>query len=140
MGMLSYLQETLRLNTKNRVKLTYAAHDQLADLEFLTRSLGERPTCIAEIVHTEPTHVGACDAARAGMGGVWVPAPQSLKSLSTGTTPPTVWREPFPPHIQSSLVSFANPTGSITNSDLGTFWRPLSSGRRRLPLTTVNAP
>jgi hypothetical protein len=118
MGMFSHLQKAFRLDTKNRVKLTEAAHDLLADFEFLTRSLGERPTHISELVPSEPTHVGACDAARAGMGGVWVPPLQSLKSLSSETTPPTVWREPFSPHIQSSLVNFANPTGSITNSDL----------------------
>jgi hypothetical protein len=117
MGVFSHLQESLRLNDNSRVKLTQAVDDQLADFEFLTRSLSERPTRIAEIVPTEPTHVGACDAARPGMGGVWVPPLQSSSSLPSETTPPIVWREPFPHHIQSSLVSFANPTDSITNSD-----------------------
>jgi hypothetical protein len=113
-GMFSHLQEALRLHDKSRVKLTQAVHDQLADFEFLTRSLRDRPTRIAEIVPTEPTHVGACDAARSGMGGVWVPPPQP----TSATTPPLVWREPFPLHIQADLVSFAHPTGSLTNSDL----------------------
>jgi hypothetical protein len=110
-GMFSHLQEALRINDKSRVKLTQAVHDQLADFEFLTRSLGARPTRIAEIVPPEPTHVGACDAARPGMGGVWVP-PRSSSDK------PIVWREPFPSHIQADLVSFENPKGSITNSDL----------------------
>jgi hypothetical protein len=97
MGVFSHLQESLRLNDNSRVKLTQAVDDQLADFECLTRSLSERPTRIAEIVPTEPTHVGACDAARPGMGGVWVPPLQSSSSLPSETTPPTVWREPFPP-------------------------------------------
>jgi hypothetical protein len=47
-GMFSHLQEALRLHDKSRVKLTQAVHDQLADFEFFTRSLSERPTRIAE--------------------------------------------------------------------------------------------
>jgi hypothetical protein len=117
-GMFSHLQEALRLNDKSRVKLTQAVHDQLADFEFLTHSLSDRPTRIAEVVPTEPTHVGASDAARPGMGGVWVPPIQSSPTLSPEAMPPLVWRQPFPDHIQASLVSFANPKGSITNSDL----------------------
>ena len=31
---------------------------------------------------------------------------------------PHVWRQPFPADIQANLVSFDNPKGSITNSDL----------------------
>jgi len=31
---------------------------------------------------------------------------------------PIVWREPFPPHLQAALVSFDNPKGTVTNSDL----------------------
>ena len=31
---------------------------------------------------------------------------------------PILWHLPFPPHIQDALVSWDNPTGSITNSDL----------------------
>ena len=32
--------------------------------------------------------------------------------------PPLLWRMPFPPNIQSRLVSTENPTGDLTNSDL----------------------
>jgi hypothetical protein len=31
---------------------------------------------------------------------------------------PHVWRQPFPKDIQKNLVSFDNPQGTITNSDL----------------------
>jgi hypothetical protein len=86
--MFSQLQESLRPNDHSRVKLTTAVHDQLADFEFLTRSLGDCPTHIAEIIPIEPTHVGACDAARPGMGGVWVSSLQSASPLSSETIPP----------------------------------------------------
>jgi hypothetical protein len=118
-GTFSNLQEALRLSEKSRVKLTQAVHDQLADFEFLTTSLGERPTRIAEIVPSDPAHVGACDTARSGMGGVWVPDKPSRRVPNSGRPPPPlVWQEPFPSSIQRDLVSFDNPNGSITNSDL----------------------
>jgi hypothetical protein len=31
---------------------------------------------------------------------------------------PILWRSPFPPYIQDALVSWDNPAGSVTNSDL----------------------
>ena len=31
---------------------------------------------------------------------------------------PIVWRVPWPPEIRARLVTFNNPTGDITNSDL----------------------
>jgi len=51
-GMFIALQEALRLSDQKRVKLTSAVHDQLADFEFLTSSLSERPTRITEVVLT----------------------------------------------------------------------------------------
>jgi hypothetical protein len=111
-GMFTQLQLALRVADKSRVKLTQAVHDSLQDFEYLTTSLGERPVRIAEVVPTQPTHVGASDAARAGMGGVWVPGPDD------GNASPLLWREAFPADIQAALVTFRNPNGSITNSDL----------------------
>jgi hypothetical protein len=51
--------------------------------------------------------MGATDAAKAGMGGVWFIEEEAL-----------VWRAPFPEAVQKRLVSFENPTGTVTNSDL----------------------
>jgi len=42
--MFTALQEALHLIDQKRIKLTSAVHDQLADFEFMTDSLGERPT------------------------------------------------------------------------------------------------
>jgi hypothetical protein len=44
-------------------------------------------------------------------------APQAAPTAATGPAP-VVWRQPFPLSIQQQLLSFANPTGTVTNSDL----------------------
>lgn len=46
------------------------------------------------------------------MGGVWLPA------VTNSNLTPILWRSEFPSDIQKDLVSFKNPNGSITNSDL----------------------
>ena len=56
----------------------------------------------------EPTLLGATDAAKVGMGGVF------FDHNSQGF----VWRQPFPQEVQDRLVSASNPGGSITNSNL----------------------
>ena len=78
----------------------------------MATDLASRPTRIAEVVPSTPTHRGCCDAAKSGMGGVWFPSPTSKQQH------PIVWRTPFPPAIQHQLVSDSNPQGTITNSDL----------------------
>jgi hypothetical protein len=60
------------------------------------------------LVPGDPIHLGACDAAKAGAGGVWFPE----------QGPPILWRQPLTADIQSRLVSWNNPAGDITNSDL----------------------
>jgi hypothetical protein len=44
------------------------------------------------------------------MGGVWIDALQRL--------PPLLWRKRFPQEVTEAVVSWANPTGTLTNSDL----------------------
>ena len=63
------------------------------------------------------------DVAKTGMGGVWFPPgkPEPLALLppkSARLTNPTLWHQPFSKNIQEQVVSYENPTGSITNSDL----------------------
>ena len=121
-GCFSFLQEALKPGLK-RISLSPPVKDQLKDLLWLATSLKDRPTHLAEIVPTPPTYIGAVDAAKKGMGGVWFNMPVRLP-LSIQPQPadrlqrPTLWRARFPPAVQEQLVSFENPTGSITNSDL----------------------
>ena len=109
-GCFSQLQAALQQDhpTKNRIRLHRAARDALDDIKILATSLTDRPTNITEVVPQAPIHVGATDASKAGMGGVWFPQDH----------PPIVWRNPWPPNIQTRLASEENPKGTITNSDL----------------------
>ena len=86
----------------------------LQDLYALAQDLAQRPTRMAEIVPSHPLYAGCCDAAIAGMGGVWLPSPDPYYPQH----PPYVWRTPFPPQVQRELVSTTNPLGTISNSDL----------------------
>jgi hypothetical protein len=116
-GMFSFLQAAIRETTDNRVRLSRAVHDQLDDFRYLAESMKTRPMRLAEVVHDEPLFLGTCDAAGAGMGGVWLPLNDPDDRLKA-THPPMLWRERFPAHIQRRLVSWKNPSGDITNSDL----------------------
>ncbi len=111
-GMFSQLQYALKTQQRNRVRLHQAARDHLEDFWLLAQDLAKRPTRIAELLPQAPSLVGASDAAKQGMGGVW------LADTQAPLHPPILWRVPFPDHIQKALVSTKNPTGTITNSDL----------------------
>jgi hypothetical protein len=70
-----------------------------------------RPAYAEELISGDPSFIGACDAAKPGMGGVWF-------DNTDGNRAPVVWRFPFPADLQKDLVSQENPQGRITNSDL----------------------
>ena len=106
-GMFSTMQAAFRNNADGRVALRAAQHDFLDDICYLAEQLSSRPTHVQEVVEASPDVLGACDAAKSGMGGVLFP-----------DDGPLVWRSPFPPSIQAAVVSATNPTGTVTNSDL----------------------
>jgi len=107
-GLFSALQVGLKHSDKGRIKLTPHIHVYLQDFERIALSLATRPTRLAELIPELPSVLGACDAAKAGMGGV----------LFCPGFAPLLWRAPFPTSVQNRLVSFANPHGDLTNSDL----------------------
>jgi hypothetical protein len=107
-GMFSLLQEAFRHAAGGRIPLTDEVHDALDDIRHLATDLTERPTHLREIIPQAPTITGACDAAKAGMGGV-------LFGTAAG---PVLWRAPFPADIRAAVVATDNPSGAITNSDL----------------------
>ena len=110
-GLFSALQRALR-RTTGRIRLTKAVHVELDDLRWLTRDLHSRPTSWDELVdkNKTPAYVGSHDAARYGMGSVW---------FGNNTTDhPTLWQQPFPPDITTSLATYKIPHGMISKSDL----------------------
>lgn len=110
-GLFSQLQHSLKVQTEGRVKLKQAVQDQIEDFWWLANDIVRRPTRLAEIFPAEPHHVGACDAAKSGMGGVWLPkTPDEFD--------PIVWRWEHPENIQNFMLTDDNPRGTITNSDL----------------------
>ena len=83
----------------------------LSDFSILLQIVTAHPTHCQELVTTStPSFIGFCDASAHGAGGVWFAGEQPLH--------PTVWRVPWPPIMQTSLISFHNPDGTISNSDL----------------------
>jgi hypothetical protein len=125
-GLFSLLQEALRHQSQGRIRLSQGVHDTLADLRWLANDLSARPTRLYEIIpQPEPELLGAQDASGHGMGGVWFPASRNLLERPVGSaakpstsTGPILWRARFDPRITADLVSFSNPTGQVTNSDL----------------------
>mmetsp|Transcript_1284 Transcript_1284/g.2567 ORF Transcript_1284/g.2567 Transcript_1284/m.2567 type:complete len:585 (+) Transcript_1284:829-2583(+) len=107
-GQFSLLQDALVKQVGSRVRVTAAIKEQLKIFcDFLTFN-ADRPTTLEELVPGRDLHVGACDAAKAGRGGVWF----------TDDGQAILWRAPYLPEVQKEVVSDKNPTGKLTNSDL----------------------
>ncbi|GKZ00083.1 hypothetical protein MPSEU_000961700 [Mayamaea pseudoterrestris] len=116
-GLFSSLQEAFRHpdGHSGRLRLTQAVHDFLEDFRWIAAGLETRPTRIAELIPDDPAIVGTTDASGRGAGAV------AFVSMPTNALQPILWRARFPPHIEADLVSFDNPHGTITNSDLELF-------------------
>jgi hypothetical protein len=110
-GLFSVLQDALGRADKRRVRLNRHIFASIADFQAIADSLASRPTRLLELIPLAPSDLGACDACRGGMGGVWFDALDP-------TTPPLVWRYPFPTRIQCNLVTADHRQGSISISDL----------------------
>jgi hypothetical protein len=92
------------------VKHNTRLRDALQDFGTLIKVLGTRPSHCRELVVDDPGYIGYCDASKLGAGGVWLSGTRLLQ--------PIVWRVEWPEDIRNNVVSFDNPTGTITNSDL----------------------
>ena len=110
-GLFSVLQDALSKADKHRVRLNSRVWDVVADLTDIADSLQRRPTRLEELVPVAPTWLGALDACRTGMGGVWFHS-------TDPTLHPMLCRHPYTTSIQHSLVSDQNPRGEVSISDL----------------------
>ena len=112
-GLMSGLQASLsQSKDNNRVYLNRDTRYQLQLWRRMAKNVCDRPTRLAELFPTTPGHhIGACDAAKSGFGGVLFPNDDNAH-------PPIAWRVPLPPDLQQRVVSDDNPTGTLTNSDL----------------------
>ncbi len=110
--LFSILQHLLtdQPNTK-RLRLTSLVESSLADWQVLAQSLAAYPVPITSLVLRAPQFVGAIDASGFGLGGFWLASP-------LGALPhPIAFRYQFPTFIQRQLITAANPSGTLTNSD-----------------------
>jgi hypothetical protein len=110
-NMFSILQDALgNTDSRHSIKLDSHVHDALEDFRWMTTDLASQPTHMYEWFPDARFYMGACDASKSGMGGVWFPYERN--------TPPRVWRQAFSQEIQDRVVTHENPTGDLTNSDL----------------------
>ena len=84
--------------------------DMLSDFRTLLRESTKDPIKVTILVPSLPDYLGHCDACKSGAGGEWHSGELCLE--------PIVWRVEWPLDIQQQTVSFDNPGGTITNSDL----------------------
>jgi hypothetical protein len=84
--------------------------EALQDIRMILQASTKQPTQCKDLVEGWPDYIGIVDASRHGVGGVLV------GELST--LPPTVFHLQWPVDISNNVVSFNNPKGRITNSDL----------------------
>ncbi len=110
LGLFSAMQDALRYADRHRIRLNRHIFAAIDDFRAIAATLDSRPTRLMELVPLAPSDLGACDACRQGMGGVW------LDALDP-TTPPILWRWPFPSFLQADLVTADNRAGSVSISD-----------------------
>jgi len=104
-GLFSMLQAALKHSS---LHLHATIHNFLDNFCWLANNLVTHPTHVHKL---QPhTYIGSCNASGTGTGSIWFPPDM--------TAPAILWRAAFPKAIQCALVSVANPTGTITNSDL----------------------
>ena len=111
-GLFSALQDALGKADRHRVRITRQVWDLAADFTAIADTLQQRPTRLQELVPTVPSFIGASDASRGGMGGVW------FSTNAATPQPPVLWRQAFPASVHRELVTFDHPSGTISISDL----------------------
>ena len=70
----------------------------------------DHPTYLAKLVHRLASDLGYTNASGLSAVGVWIDANEDGKNYT--------WRVKWPADIIQELVSFTNPKGNTTNSDL----------------------
>ena len=108
-GLFGALQLGLSHADKHRIWITPHLRAHLTDFEALAQNIAYHPTCCMEIVPDYPSVISSVDGTKPGMGGGVLFTPGKLLAL---------WHARFPKEIQCHIISTANTTGDLTNSDL----------------------
>ena len=109
-GLFSVLQDALGRGDRRRVRINRHVHATATTFRALLGSLAHRSTRLQELTPSAPIAIGASDACRLGMGGVWLfPDPNIA---------PIVWRQSSPNHIVKKLITADHRGGTVSISDL----------------------
>jgi len=115
-GLLSPLIATITAQPKTRqykdqkICINATTQQSLANWKTLLPIALQDPTLCTDLVPALVDFGGYCDASKEGAGEVWFGLNKAL--------PPLVWQVLFPLEIQNDIVSEANPTRKISNSNL----------------------
>ena len=82
----------------------------LGDARILLKESARTPTRCRELVMDHPDFIGVKDASGQGVGGIIVGERKECR--------PTVFRVRWPADVTRQLISWNNPGGTLTNSDL----------------------
>ena len=93
------------------VPLTPELKQILEDWRYFIQYMKAHPTSVLQLVSNYPDYVGHSDACGLGAGGVWQ---GGLKQIAR----PFLWQLEWPEDIRNSLVTDANPSGTLTINDL----------------------
>ena len=108
-GLFSPLQQAM-VGAPESITITPLIREALTEWRTLVKRLRDNPTCVLQLVQSDPQYISHSDAAKAGCGGVW--------TSTTNEFTPIVWQIPFDSSIQDSFKCEQNPNGTITINDL----------------------
>eukprot|EP00986_Skeletonema_menzelii_P004917 scaffold1721_cov105-Skeletonema_menzelii.AAC.2 len=110
-GLLSHCNDVMRTEPSFiHLRTNKELYEAISSIRgFLHESIAH-PTKCKQLVQGHPHYIGIDDASGCGVGGVILGERDAVV--------PTVFRLEWPQEIRDALVSFDNPEGSITNSDL----------------------
>ena len=130
LGLFNNMQEALRHMEGKMVALNRCIHLALEDFRWIAEDLSKRPTRLYELGPLQPTLNGYQDVSGYMCGWEvlpgttavpWTHQPQpsaAATSLVPAGAHIIVWRGHFTTNITAQLVSWSNPEGQVTNSDL----------------------
>ena len=102
---------------KKCIQLTTVVHNFLDNFWWMVGTLHTPPTCIYEVVPSSQVTVGFTDASGLGMGGTHF-IPTSWLMPHQPNNCPNWWLQPHNQWMKDTLLTFNNPQGMITNSEL----------------------
>ena len=105
-SLLSAIYKGLQ-TTSDFITITNNIKQSMKDWRFLLSLLDTRPTSILELTPGMPWFIAYTDASNTGAGGVWTNDTKELKQH-------IVWRAKWPADITNSIISEANPKGTLT--------------------------